>query len=81
MIELAQAQYLWILAVIPLLFVTYGLYRNYGKECSGGLETLSCWNLLCLPFPPPRMVENQFVFTGFVLFCTRSGTSAYGGKW
>src|SRR5574344_2683310 len=32
MIELAQAQYLWILAVIPLLFVTYGLYRNYGKR-------------------------------------------------
>lgn len=29
---MAQVQYLWIIAVIPLLLVVYGLYRRYGKR-------------------------------------------------
>jgi len=32
MIQLAQVQYLWIIAAIPLLLVVYGLYRRYGRK-------------------------------------------------
>ena len=32
MIQIAQAQYLWILAFIPLLFLVYGMYRRYGRR-------------------------------------------------
>ncbi|MFA4998339.1 MAG: VWA domain-containing protein, partial [Bacteroidales bacterium] len=32
MIQLAQVQYLWIIATIPLLLVIYGLYRHYGRK-------------------------------------------------
>ncbi|MFY9115614.1 MAG: VWA domain-containing protein [Bacteroidales bacterium] len=32
MIQIAQAQYLWILALIPLLFLAYGMYRRHGKR-------------------------------------------------
>ncbi len=32
MIQLAQVQYLWIIAAIPLLLLVYGLYRRHGRK-------------------------------------------------
>lgn len=32
MIQLAQVQYLWIIAAIPLLLFIYGMYRRYGRK-------------------------------------------------
>ena len=60
MIQLAQVQYLWIIAVIPLLLVVYGLYRRYGKRMLCLLYTSDAADdLLCVDLGGSRIIKKK----------------------
>ena len=80
MIQIAQAQYLWILALIPLLFLAYGMYRRHGKRMLKKFGDPELMKPLMPDVSPRKGWLKMVLFSLGLFFCPGVVPSAHGAR-